>query len=139
MSSAFTVSKFILMYSHEKGQSMSVLRLQKVLYYVQAAFLINGRGPCFPEEIEAWDYGPTIPGMRNVFSVYGAGFIPVSGSMPPDAFGISKEDQELIEQVVDRTAKYSTLQLVDFTKSQTPWITAYRKRKRTVISNVNFL
>ena len=40
---------------------------------------------------------------------------------------ISRDDQELINGIVDECAQYSASALVDITHRQTPWIEAYNR------------
>ena len=37
------------------------LRLQKLLYFIQAVFLVQFNRPAYTETIEAWPYGPVVP------------------------------------------------------------------------------
>lgn len=54
MYDALEVSQYIIDYCREKKYCMSNLKLQKVLYYVQAEFLVVTNKPCFKDKIEAW-------------------------------------------------------------------------------------
>ena len=55
------ISRYIINYSNVKDYGISNLKLQKILYFVQAYFLIETGSPCFKEKIEAWDFGPVVP------------------------------------------------------------------------------
>lgn len=52
------VARFIINYSNERDYSISNLKLQKLLYFVQAYYLTSTEEhePCFKEDIEAWDF-----------------------------------------------------------------------------------
>ena len=58
------VSRYIINYCNENYYLISNLKLQKILYFVQAFFLEAKNEECFREEIEAWDFGPVIPEVR---------------------------------------------------------------------------
>ena len=47
------VCRLIVNYSNEKEYNISNLKLQKLLYYIQAYFLVKKKRPCFDEDIEA--------------------------------------------------------------------------------------
>ena len=47
MYSAVEVAKYIIWYCKRQGYSISNLKLQKILYFVQASFLVNQGKPCF--------------------------------------------------------------------------------------------
>ena len=60
MYSALNVAKYIIDKCTRENYPISNLQLQKILYYIQREFL--QRGPkAFPEEIEAWQFGPVVP------------------------------------------------------------------------------
>jgi uncharacterized phage-associated protein len=59
--SAKDVAKVVLLFSNEqKDSNMTNLKLQKVLYYIQAYFLTKENKPCFDDEIYAWKLGPVV-------------------------------------------------------------------------------
>ena len=61
MYSVLDVAKYVIFYSNEKKYDISNLKLQKILYFIQAEFLVSENEPCFYEEIEAWNFGPVVP------------------------------------------------------------------------------
>lgn len=52
----------VINYSNEK-YGVSNLKLQKLLYFIQAYFLIHKSKevPCFHEKIKDWDFEPVVP------------------------------------------------------------------------------
>lgn len=64
------VAQFIVNYSHEKGFAITNLKLQKLLYYVQAAFLLEKDDVCFDGRIENWRHGPVINEVYQNFKKY---------------------------------------------------------------------
>ena len=68
------VSRYVIKYSNDKGYGISNLKLQKILYFIQAYFLINtpNGNPCFKEKIEAWDFGPVVPEAYREYEQYGS-------------------------------------------------------------------
>jgi uncharacterized phage-associated protein len=132
MYNALDVSKYVIEYEHAKGRSISNLRLQKLLYFIQAEFLVNKKKPCFDDAIEAWTFGPVIPSVYHTYKFFGSS----------DIFQEEKEfrnlitdsDQNTINQILDSCAKYHTARLVSFTHQQAPWIDAYKFYKDSVIA-----
>ena len=51
MYSALLVAKYIIRRCAERGKSISNLKLQKILYFVQAEFLVDLGTCCFPDTI----------------------------------------------------------------------------------------
>lgn len=140
------VARFIVNLSNEKFQKrgMSNLRLQKILYFVQARFLVEKGEVCFKEELKAWNFGPVVEEAYHAFKQFGACNIPsipikgdgniwVSESKKFDENVISQSDKDLIEKVLASSEKYSTSNLVEITHYQSPWREAYEENKNNTI------
>lgn len=54
------VANSLIMLSRKSGDSLSLMRLQKLMYYVQGWHLALTGEPLFNEFIEAWEYGPIV-------------------------------------------------------------------------------
>lgn len=57
---AMDIARYIINFCIDIGNPISNLKLQKILYYVQAAFMIEECEPCFNEEIAKWRHGPVV-------------------------------------------------------------------------------
>ena len=135
------VCHHIINYSNKHDYGISNLKLQKVLYFIQAYFLTKKKDhtPCFNEKIEAWDFGPVVPEAYLEYKQYGSGDIPIiksfimsnkdnvwnSKRVKFEDTTISDDDKSLIDKVVDKFADYSATDLVSLTQKQSPWIDAY--------------
>lgn len=140
---AIPISYHIINYSNEKKYNISNLKLQKLLYLVQAYFLATGPLPCFDDEIEAWDFGPVVPAVYHRFKQFGSGNIPKLLFQNNDGriiavngkdLKIASEDISKINKVVDRFSKYSADDLVILTHHQDPWINAYERGRSSIIT-----
>src|SRR5947209_10944283 len=87
-----------LSFAGDEKDPLTNLRLQKLLYYAQAWSLVLRESELFPEEIEAWRWGPVVP------VVYGE--LPAgqgANQVPPAAFGdapdLPPEEAELVLSV----------------------------------------
>lgn len=58
--SVIDVSKYIINESIKMGAPISNLKLQKILYYIQACALVELNRPLFNEDILKWQFGPVI-------------------------------------------------------------------------------
>ncbi len=140
------VSHYIIVYSNKKDYGVSNLKLQKLLYFVQAFFLINDCPPCFDEKIEAWDFGPVVPEIYREYKRYGGMDIPTIDYYvkfeKKNIWNteriyyediISDDDKEMIQAVVDKFAHCSATFLVNLTHNQDPWINAYVNGQRILM------
>lgn len=143
MYSALSVAHYIISYCDAHGNGISNLKLQKILYFVQAEFLVStpGNRPCFKEQIEAWDFGPVVPIVYHLYKLFGSSVIParMNDVLVPYYENISAEDQLRINSIVDDASQYTASQLVQITHNQAPWKNAYRKGFNNIITNVSIL
>ena len=133
------VCRLVIDYSNEMNYGISNLKLQKILYLIQAYFLSKSSHGCFDERIEAWDFGPVVPKAYREYKQYGGGNIPSTHypvkpehrirrlfSVGKDkTYSISEDDQERIKQVIDAFSDYTAADLVRLTHNQRPWKSAY--------------
>lgn len=132
MYSAIDIAKYIIARCNENGKTISNLKLQKILYFVQAEFLTVKDQPCFYEQIEAWDFGPVVPIVYHEYKVFGCASIPdISLDQPI----INQNDTDLLNGIIDECSDYSASELVEITHNQAPWKDAYRQYHNAIISN----
>ena len=118
--SAFDVASYIM----GKISRCTTMKLQKLLYYCQAWYLVWNERPLFSERIEAWANGPVI---RELYQFHkglyfiGIGDIPLGN---PDRL---TENQKCdIDSVLDAYGGKSSQWLIDQTHRETPWQNARR-------------
>lgn len=70
---AYEVALYFLYRARElgAGDTISNLKMQKLLYYAQGYFLALYKTPLFEDKIEAWKYGPVVKSIYDKFSEYG--------------------------------------------------------------------
>ena len=90
----------------DNGDSITNLKLQKLLYYMQGYYLAVFGKPLFEEDIEAWQYGPVVPKSYDKFSTYG------KGVLMPTSEGVAsfkEEEEELLNEVFEVYNDYSAV------------------------------
>lgn len=132
MYAALDVADYIVKYSNENNMPVSNLKLQKLMYFVQAEFLVDVGCPCFLEDIEAWDFGPVVPIVYFKYRVYGSANILFFGINMLDM--ISYSDKERINVIIRKCARFSASKLVEITHRQTPWLESYSPYCNNIIS-----
>lgn len=125
------IAEYVIYYAYTQGNIVTNLKLQKILYYIQAEFLVGAQKQCFPERIEAWDFGPVIPEVYRRYKIYGGSFIP-TGRNNICLTLFQRDDRRRIENVVDACDMYSTATLAEFTRHQTPYIEARLRYDREI-------
>lgn len=139
MYNVLDVCRYVINYSNDKDYDISNLKLQKLLYFIQAYFLINKNETCFNETIEAWDFGPVIPKAYSEYKQYGGGHIPsISSYIEMDSDNIwsvhrvkynnnifSNADKKMINDVINQFAEYTATDLTSLSQNQAPWNNIY--------------
>lgn len=128
--SALDVAKYVINHEHSMNREISNLRLQKLLYFVQAKVLMETGEPCFEDEMQAWAFGPVIPVVYYQYKIFGGMDITTEDVVPT----LSKKISSYIEGILDECSKYPTFQLVDITHTQDPWKNARAKGDKSVIT-----
>ena len=124
------IARYVINRCTQKKRPISNLKLQKILYFVQAEFLVGMGKACFDDNIEAWTYGPVVPSVYFEYRIFGSTNIPDQGD---DGFeSISRQDKGRLDAIIDAAAKYSASSLVEITHRQSPWKNAYRRNDNVI-------
>lgn len=119
---ARTVADFFIRFSHECGDPLSNLKLQKLLYYAQAWHLALKDKPLFDERIEAWIHGPAVPPVYGAFK--GWAWRPIEDDPSVDAIDLPSDVIDHLKEVMDVYGGMSAFDLERLTHSEPPWLNA---------------
>lgn len=143
---ALDISKYVINRCYEIGSDVTNLKLQKLLYYIQAAFLVEKGVKCFNEKILAWNYGPVVREVYDEYKMFGRSNIPAQGQNERAVFNldtfeiklekidtiINEDDKKIIDKIL---CSYSEIndpfELVRKTHAEDPWNNG---RKEGIIS-----
>ena len=73
--SAKSIANFFLDVAKSKGELISPMKLQKLVYYAHGWYAGYTGQPLINEAVEAWQYGPVIPSLYHDFKQFGSGGI----------------------------------------------------------------
>lgn len=119
MVSAIDVAAYIL----ELVGGVTTMKLQKLVYYAQARYIVVCKSPLFSDRIEAWANGPVVPDLFRAHSgkyMIGKGDLETLGS--PLKLSISQ--RSAVERVIELFGSYSGEQLRELTHQENPWASA---------------
>lgn len=120
------VSDYITMSLTEAGEQLSLLKLQKLVYYVQAWHLAFFRVPLFAGKFQAWVHGPVNRELydryRNTKSLYSN--ITKADIRDPYVQSLDAGARGHIDSVLEVYGKYTGTQLEELTHREDPWIQA---------------
>lgn len=110
-------------------EGVSPLKLQKYLYFAQAASLALDNKKLFNEEIEAWKYGPVVSSVYQTYKDNGNTPITI-----PNGEYREIQDEETKEFITDMwklLRRYSASELVAISHNHKPWRNHYHNGQRT--------
>lgn len=124
------VANFFLEFAASKGESISPMKLQKLVYYAHGWYLGYTKQPLINEAIEAWQYGPVIPSLYHEFKQFGSVGIKSKATefdsssfdfvevQPPQEESIKK----FLSNVWNSYGKYTGTKLSEMTHAEgSPW------------------
>lgn len=110
---------FLLLSDPDIGDSISNLKLQKLLYYAQGFNLVINGEPLFQEEIVSWEHGPVVSEIYYEYSKYGGGAIPLPENIDFESF--TEDEKDLLNEVYKVYGQFSAWKLRDMTHQELPW------------------
>ncbi len=107
------VASYIL----KRTNAITVMKLQKLVYYSQAWSLVWDEKKLFSEKIQAWANGPVVP------TLYAAhrGKFEVSRMPGGDCRKLDESQRETVDSVVKYYGQMSSQQLSELTHLEDPW------------------
>jgi len=132
MVTALDVSKLFLLFANKNGDLITNLKMQKLLYYAQAWYLVNYNRRLFGDNIEAWEFGPVIPSIYRKYSKYKASPIPyqIGGSIESK---FKKHQINFLNEFFKVFSSLSATALVSMAHNEAPWKNAYVKGQNNII------
>jgi len=103
----------------ERGDIISNLKLQKMLYYLQGFFIAVFDRKLFKEPIEAWQYGPVVRNAYFHFKEFGSGAITLKGD--ETIIDLPSLESKLFNDVMSEYGQFSAVKLMHMTHEELPW------------------
>lgn len=115
------IAKYFIVRAYETDQdeSMSNMKLQKLLYYAQSIHLALYDEPLFSEAVQAWRYGPVCPSAYHFYCDYTGNQLPIPSDSSLSL--IPHEIKALLEEVWSHFGLHDALTLSEMTHAESPW------------------
>ena len=123
----FDVASYIL----KKLETISTMKLQKLIYYCQAWSLVWDEKQLFEEPIEAWANGPVV---RELFFFH-QGMFQISSIQVGNSDLLDNDQKETVDAVIKYYGNKKAQWLIDLTHSEEPWKKAREGLPISVRSN----
>ncbi len=124
---------FLSLPNEDIGDSITNLKLQKLVYYAQGFSLALYDESIFTERIEAWEHGPVIPTLYKKYKQLGATPIPI-----PEDTDFSKYDdqtKDLLNGIYEEYGQFSAWKLREMSHEEEPWIKGRHQSGSKILNN----
>lgn len=120
------VADYIIHFSHEHGDPITNLKLQKLLYYAQAWYLALYDKPLFDDDFEAWVHGPVLPKIYRKYKQFA--WNPITEN--PASVKIPTATKAHLAEVMTVYGGLTAWDLERTTHQEEPWIKARGNREK---------
>lgn len=124
MATARDVATFLGYFAanYAEPEPLSDAKLQKLLYYAQVWSIDRHGVPLFEDRMEAWSYGPVVPGVSEEYERERGGiFTKFYGG---DESDLTDEERKLVSEVYLAYLPFSAARMGEFVRQESPWIGA---------------
>lgn len=122
---ALFYANYFIKIANENKKNITNKKLQKLLYYAQAWYLVFYNKTLFKDRIEAWVHGPAIRSVYRHFKSFG--YQPIQKDVREDIFQnglLSKNEKDLLDEIWNIYGKHDAFYLERLTHNEDPWIEA---------------
>lgn len=127
------VANTFLSIAAKQGLSLTNMHVQKLVYFAHGLYLAEFGTPLIEETVQAWQYGPVIPGLYNEFKDFGGQPIrrfykevdPFDDEVVVPT--VNKSDHKFLSEVFEQLKGYSAQRLSQMSHAVgSPWTSVYR-------------
>lgn len=117
---AFDVAKYFLHKANTEGDLITNLKMQKLLYYAQAWYLVNYKTTLFKDKIKAWDLGPVVHVVYSQYKKFSGSPI-VYNNTGKEADKFTQKQIDYLNECYSVFIKFAAHQLVNMSHNEPPW------------------
>ena len=117
---ALEVAKYLLSKANFDGESITNLKMQKLLYYAQAWYLVNYSLPLFSDPIMAWKFGPIVESTYHHFKRFR--YLPIQfANREKIEEKIPEREKKYLDEFYHVYIRYSASDLTQMSHNEAPW------------------
>jgi uncharacterized phage-associated protein len=119
-SRAVAVAKYMLDQATGTGLTLTPMQLLKLVYIAHGWMLGKYGRPLFPEQVQAWQYGPVVPSVYQAVKQFGSN--PIAGMPFFENNTFDAQEMEIMNFVVQNYGQANGIMLSAATHQRgTPW------------------
>src|SRR5262245_57326727 len=114
---------FLRKVDSSKGDALTPLKLQKLVYYAQAWYYTLFNTPLFDDKIEAWAHGPVVRSVWNTYKQFASKDAPIEVSKAVLLCDPIEDERviKLLDDVKSIYGEHSGAYLEELSHSELPW------------------
>lgn len=124
---------FLVLVDREAGDTITQLKLHKLVYFAQGISLALFNKPLFENPIMAWKHGPVVLSLRKKFGAFENNPIPSPAEIDFDLY--KPQEKELIYKVYSSYGEHSASYLRNLTHKHPIWIEAFNSENNLIDHN----
>lgn len=128
------LSKYVILKMYKKGEKINHLKLQKLLYYIEAWHLVYTDEPLINDNFEAWLHGPVVRKVWNFYKTFSVMFDDLPLPNQDMTINLTEEQEQIIDDVLDEYGEKTGYYLECLTHVEDPWIEARKNGESEIIS-----
>lgn len=129
---AYEVARYFLFLARDKGDFLTKLQIQKLLYFAQSYCLYYLKEPLFEDEIQAWKLGPVVPNvyyeLKNFNNIVSFNIL---YNFSSEIF--TDKQKTIIQMCYKDYGKYSPSYLVELTHKEESYKNVYEEGCNNII------
>lgn len=138
---AMDLADYIILKANELNKPVQNLKLQKIMYFLNADYMVNNKGNALIEDenFERWDYGPTIRSVYYEYSSNGASpiksnskhinihrdnnnnIVDIDFSEGLDINSLDRKERKFIDKHINEFLRFNPFDLVNESHKETQW------------------
>lgn len=131
------IADYFIALSNKSENLITNLKLQKLVYYLQAWHYTLFKEKLFEKEFQAWIHGPVLPDLYQDYKHFK--WKPIDKNVGDESIDsvedkLNAEQKELFNQVVDEYFGLSAYELERLTHAESPWKNARKGKEPDEIS-----
>ncbi len=116
--------------------NLTNFRMQKLLYLAHGYYLAMEKRPFITQNFYAWQHGPVIPELYQIYKPYMGEVITENTIITEDLGKLKKADEKYLTRFWKGFKKLTISQLYAHThRENSPWDLFYTKQKNSIIDN----
>lgn len=133
MITALEVAKMFIKWGADNGDTITNLKMQKLLYYAQSWHLVNFETRLFRDPIAAWEFGPVVACVYHYYKKYKNTPLPIPKSVSSIEGRLDKRQLDYLRDIFLIFNDFSATALVNMTHYDSPWKNNFKKGQNNEI------